>query len=128
MVERHMVGVIIERDDEDGSWVRYSDYQALESKLEAMRISHPTDICECRFDFGDYKEGEPPKMRNVCKYHAEILSRLEAYEKWFRDNAALLATHRIGGYEFVVCQHCGLLAGHTRICPTVVERPYPITV
>lgn len=35
MVERHMVGVIVERDDEDGSWVRYDDYKALEDKLSS---------------------------------------------------------------------------------------------
>lgn len=36
-VERFMVGVHIERDDEDGNWVRYDDYQALALKLEHYR-------------------------------------------------------------------------------------------
>jgi hypothetical protein len=62
--------------------------KAQSSKLSSLQITHPTDVCECRFDFGDWKEGEPPKMRNVCKYHAGILSRLDSAqtEHWKMEN------------------------------------------
>jgi hypothetical protein len=30
----------------------------------------------------------------------EARSKLDRYEKWFRDHATVLATHKIGGYYF----------------------------
>lgn len=46
----------------------------LESKLEQQRISHPTDVCSCRFDFG----GGEMKMRHVCDYHKGIEAERDA--------------------------------------------------
>lgn len=62
------------------------------SRLEALRITHPTDVCECRFDFGDYKEGEPPKMRHTCKYHAGILERLNEWQDVARQKQEIIDT------------------------------------
>jgi hypothetical protein len=71
-------------------------FKALESKLEAERISHPTDICECRFDCSD----GVLKVRKQCDYHKRIADRLETLRKETDDELAeaAKAQHRTDDY------------------------------
>jgi hypothetical protein len=44
------------------------------ARLTALAITHPTDICECRFDFSD---GDM-EVRNQCDYHKRLTALNEA--------------------------------------------------
>lgn len=45
-----------------------AELESLQAELNAERISHPTDICDCRFDFG----GGDMTIRRQCGYHKGI--------------------------------------------------------
>lgn len=54
------------------------EVKALSSKLAALSIDHPTDICECRFDFS----GGEMKVKHQCAYHKGIADRLDRCLAW----------------------------------------------
>lgn len=74
--------------------VKLADYNALVLKLEAQRIDHPTDICECRFDFSD----GVMKVRKQCAYHKGIADRLawRPIDSAPRDGTEVLLVATIG--------------------------------
>jgi chromosome segregation ATPase len=55
------------------------DYKKLQAQLERCHEVREANLNDCR----------------------ELEAKVKKHEQWFNDNTAMLAVHRIGGYEFV---------------------------
>ena len=62
-----------------------------------MRDWKPSNWCEAEEaarQVADFIESQALQIIELKRENAK-------YQEWFKDNAAILASHRIGGYEFV---------------------------